>query len=82
MLREEFLAHRLHADVPDGEINRRLLEIYREAKLSIEENGANTLYLALGFLAWYETGTSPTGRVAEFTATGYRNGLYQWWLGS
>lgn len=64
MLREEFLAHRLHADVPDGEINRRLLEIYREAKLSIEENGANTLYLALGFLAWYETETSPKRRLA------------------
>lgn len=64
MLREEFLAHRLHADVPDGEINRRLLEIYREAKLSIEENGANTLYLALGFLAWYETATSPKRRLA------------------
>lgn len=64
MLREELLARRLHADETEAEINRRLLEIYREAKLSIEENGANTLYLALGFLAWYETKTSPKRRLA------------------
>lgn len=64
MLREELLARRLHADVTDTETNRRLLEIYREAKLSIEENGANTLYLALGFLAWYETKSSPKRRLA------------------
>ena len=64
MLREELVARRLHADVAEEEINRRLLEIYREAKLSIEENGANTLYLALGFLAWYETKTSPKRRLA------------------
>jgi very-short-patch-repair endonuclease len=64
MLREELVARRLHADVTDAEINRRLLEIYREAKLSIEENGANTLYLALGFLSWYETTTSPKRRLA------------------
>ncbi|MBU4263007.1 MAG: DUF3320 domain-containing protein [Proteobacteria bacterium] len=64
MLREEFHARRLHADVTEGEVNRRLLEIYREAKSSIEENGANTLYLALGFLAWYETKTSSQRRLA------------------
>jgi very-short-patch-repair endonuclease len=64
MLREELLARRIHANVSDAEISKRLLEIYREAKLSIEENGANTLYLALGFLAWYETATSPKQRLA------------------
>ena len=64
MLREEFHSRRLHADVGEAEINRRLLEIYRAAKLSIEENGANTLYLALGFLAWYETKSSPKRRLA------------------
>jgi very-short-patch-repair endonuclease len=64
MLREAFHSRRLHADVSEAEVNRRLLEIYREAKLSIEENGANTLYLALGFLAWYETTSSPQRRLA------------------
>lgn len=64
MLREAFHSRRLHADATDTDVNRRLLEIYREARLSIEENGANTLYLALGFLAWYEAPTSPQRRLA------------------
>ncbi len=64
MLREEFNARRLHADVSEVEVNRRLLEIYREARLSIEENGANTLYLALGFLAWYEDKSAAQRRLA------------------
>lgn len=64
MLKEAFNSRRLHADVTEIDVNRRLLEIYREARLSIEENGANTLYLALGFLAWYETTTSPQRRLA------------------
>ncbi len=64
MLKEELIAKRLHADAAEADTDRRLLEIYREAKLSIEENGANTLYLALGFLAWYETSSSPKQRLA------------------
>lgn len=64
MLREAFHSRRLHANATEADVNRRLLEIYREAKLSIEENGANTLYLALGMLAWYETPTSPQRRLA------------------
>lgn len=64
MLKEAFHSRRLHADATELDVNRRLLEIYREAKLSIEENGANTLYLALGFLSWYETPTSPQRRLA------------------
>ncbi len=35
---------------------RSLTGLYRSARLSIEESGANTLFLALGFLKWYETG--------------------------
>lgn len=64
LLREEFRAHRLRSDVTDTELGRRLVEIYREARTSLEENGANTLYLALGFLAWYESGSSSQRRLA------------------
>ena len=64
MLKEAFHSRRLHADASEAEVSKRLLEIFREAKLSIEENGANTLYLALGFLAWHETPTSPQRRLA------------------
>lgn len=63
-LREELSAHRLHADMIETELNRRMLDVYREARLSIEENGANTLYLALGFLAWYESKSSEKRRLA------------------
>jgi hypothetical protein len=38
--------------------------LYRSAKISMEENGANTLYLALGFLKWYESNTSEKPRYA------------------
>lgn len=54
LIRTEFEQHRLRADLSEDELRRRLTEIYRAARLSVEESGANTLYLALGFLVWYE----------------------------
>lgn len=36
----------------------RLRETFRVSRLSIEEQGVNTLYLALGFLTWYESDAS------------------------
>src|SRR5579871_1103737 len=35
-------------------LNRKLTKIERDAKLSLEEQGVNVLYLALGMLEWYE----------------------------
>ncbi len=35
-------------------LDSRLYEIYSAARLGLEEGGANTLYLALGFLRWAE----------------------------
>ena len=58
LLREEFRSRRLHAPNEQVEVNRRLLEIYRTAKASLEEGGASALYLAIGFLAWYEDKSS------------------------
>lgn len=43
---------------------KMLLALYRESKNSMEENGANTLYLALGFLRWYEDDKSDKERLA------------------
>jgi very-short-patch-repair endonuclease/DNA polymerase III delta prime subunit len=34
------------------ELDKRLVEIYRRAQTSLQEGGANTLYLAIGFLLW------------------------------
>lgn len=40
------------ADLPPEELVRRSVDLYRKAKSSLEEGGANTLYLAFGFLLW------------------------------
>ena len=39
-------------DLPPEELSRRAVSIYRKARTSLQEGGANTLYLALGFLLW------------------------------
>jgi Superfamily I DNA and RNA helicases and helicase subunits len=64
LLREEFNAGRLRADLSEKELSTRLTQIYRSARTSLEENGANTLYLALGFLVWYESEASQKPRYA------------------
>ncbi len=46
------------------QLNLRLRESFRQARLSIEEQGVNILYLALGILKWYESDTSTTERRA------------------
>jgi len=63
-LEEELDGKRLHASLTEKELERRLVEIYRAARSTFEESGANTLYLAVGFLQWYETDTSETQRLA------------------
>lgn len=44
----------LLAAVEGKTMDARLYEIYSAARLGLEEGGANTLYLALGFLKWVE----------------------------
>lgn len=63
-LREELKAHRLHAEITSEELSRRLLEVYRAARFELEEGGASALYLAIGFLAWFETPQSYQRRLA------------------
>jgi very-short-patch-repair endonuclease len=64
LLMDEFGHRRLRCDLESTELTRRLTEIYRSARSSLEENGANTLYLALGMLIWYETKSSTQPRQA------------------
>ncbi|MBR1496922.1 MAG: DUF4011 domain-containing protein, partial [Oscillospiraceae bacterium] len=64
LIRSEFLNRRLRADCAEGEFARSMKELYRSARVSMEENGANTLYLALGLLRWYETPRSRKARYA------------------
>lgn len=39
-------------DLPQEELTRRAVDIYRKAQTALQEGGSNTLYLALGFLLW------------------------------
>ncbi len=57
-LRQELSQKRLHAGLPQKDLDARLVEVDRTARLSLEEGGANTLFLALGFLRWYESDDS------------------------
>ncbi|MDH4561246.1 MULTISPECIES: DUF3320 domain-containing protein [unclassified Pseudomonas] len=38
--------------LPQAELDSRLIELYRGARTNLQEGGANTLFLALGFLSW------------------------------
>ena len=46
------------------ELEGQLRSIYGAANLAINETGANILYLALGFLEWYESDDSDIARLA------------------
>ncbi len=55
---------RLHSLYSESENEAALKQLYRDSKQSLEENGANTLYLAIGLLRWYETDKAETPRYA------------------
>lgn len=54
-LRDELGHGRLHTSLEGPEHSRRLTELFRSARSSIEENGTNTLFAAVGLLEWKET---------------------------
>ena len=64
LIQSEFQNKRLRAALGEGDLGRAIVNLYRSAKTSLEENGANTLYLALGLLRWYETKSSQKARYA------------------
>ena len=56
--------NKLQTALPRAALNLRLRETFRQARLSIEEQGVNILYLALGMLTWYESESSSMERRA------------------
>jgi hypothetical protein len=44
----------LWTNLDEQKLEKRLLSIYRDAKTAEEEQGINILFLAIGFLRWYE----------------------------
>ena len=61
---EEFKHRRIRTVLSENELQGNLKSLQRAAKVSLEENGANTLFLAAGFLRWYETELSEKPRYA------------------
>lgn len=64
LVKQELTQKRLRSYLTEGELVKSLTHLYRSSRLSLEENGANTLYLALGLLRWYETPQSELPRFA------------------
>lgn len=60
----EFKSKRIRSFLDDDELEKSMKNLHRQSKISIEENGTNTLYLALGFLKWYESDLSQKVRYA------------------
>jgi len=56
--------NKLQTALTQTNLNLRLRETFRQARLSIEEQGVNILYLSLGMLRWYESDDSENERCA------------------
>ncbi|MDE5786256.1 MAG: DUF3320 domain-containing protein [Duncaniella sp.] len=64
LVRSELKQNRLYSYLNEEALRRVLTHLYRSSRLSLEENGANTLYLAVGLLKWFETPASTRPRYA------------------
>lgn len=58
LVNHELGQRRLRTYLPQAELDAGITALYRSSRLALEENGANTLYIALGFLKWFETAAS------------------------
>lgn len=54
----------LQTSLSSGQLQKKLLSLYYDARTFEEEQGVSILYLALGYLKWFETETSETERCA------------------
>ena len=54
----------LQTNEPSDRLQSRLLRTYYTANTAIQEQGVNTLFVALGMVEWYESETSDTVRKA------------------
>ena len=55
---------KLQTRLPPGRLQKQLLTLYRDAQTLEEEQGVSILFLALGFLRWYESDSSKIERHA------------------
>lgn len=64
LIKSELTQKRLRSYLTENELSKALTYLYRSSRTAMEENGANTLYIALGLLKWYETKSSERPRYA------------------
>lgn len=55
---------RLQTRLASAQLQKRLLQLYYDARSLEEEQGVNILYLAVGFLKWFEAESSDRARYA------------------
>ncbi|HAL09527.1 MAG TPA: hypothetical protein DCO67_06085 [Staphylococcus sp.] len=51
---DDFKENRIRSFLTENALEKQLKSIYRKAKSNLDENGANSLYIAIGFLKWCE----------------------------
>lgn len=61
---QELKNKRIRTFMDAAELEESLKKLYRAAKVSMEENGSNTLFLSLGLLRWFESDISEKPRYA------------------
>ncbi|KAF5305036.1 hypothetical protein FQR65_LT18779 [Abscondita terminalis] len=77
----------LFSGLDSDTLNKRLVEVYRASRTALEEGGANTLFLAVGFLEWKESEKAqktfkapllliPVRMTRESAKSGYRLWMY------
>lgn len=64
LVNHELSHQRLRTYLTETELNLNLTHLFRSSRLSLEENGANTLFVGIGMLKWYETPASERPRFA------------------
>lgn len=63
-IKKELTNNRLFSFQEESDLNNSLKYVYRTSRTSMEENGANNLYMVLGVLKWHETDRSQQARLA------------------
>ena len=57
-------AYTLSTPLSDDKLQTRLLRLLYDAEALVQDQGVNSLFLAIGFLEWYESDTSDKARYA------------------
>jgi hypothetical protein len=64
LVSHELTQQRIRTYLPENDLNGSLTALFRSSRLSLEENGANTLFVGIGLLKWFEGNASEKARYA------------------